>query len=384
MRIFLLVLDSFGIGESPDAKKYGDEGSNTYNSVTSNKFCKIPTLTKLGLTNIDGLVPKTNKYLSKIVRLEELSNGKDSTTGHWEMAGIITKTPFPTYPNGFSEEILNKLKKKWGVKEILCNKPYSGTDVIRDYGEEHRKKHAPIVYTSADSVLQVACHEDEFSVTKLHEMCEQARVIMSGKDAVSRIIARPFIGEYPNYIRTENRKDFSINPPKNHLFEIIENAKKDTISIGKINDLFNNKSIQKMYPNNGNEGEVKSLFEAQKQNFDGLCWLNFCDFDSKFGHRNDTDGYAKALTFVDKNLAKFIKKMRKDDLLIITADHGCDPATPSTDHSREYVPCLIYKKGIAPENLGTKQGFNHIGATVLKELGIQTKIDTLSSKNSLL
>lgn len=384
MRIFLLVLDSFGIGESPDAKNYGDNGSNTYKSVTSNKFCKIPTLTKLGLTNIDGIEPKTKKYLSKIVRLEELSNGKDSTTGHWEMAGIITKTPFPTYPNGFSEEILNKLKKKWGVKEILCNKPYSGTDVIRDYGEEHRKKHAPIVYTSADSVLQVACHEDEFSVTELHKMCEQAREIMSGKDAVSRIIARPFVGEYPNYTRTENRKDFSINPPKNHLFEIIDNAKKDTISIGKINDLFNNQSIQKMYPNNGNEGEVKSLFDAEKQDFDGLCWLNFCDFDSKYGHRNDADGYAKALTFVDKNLAKFIKKMRNNDLLIITADHGCDPATPSTDHSREYVPCIIYKKGITPENLGTKQGFNHIGATILKELGIQTKIATLSSENSLL
>lgn len=384
MRTFLLVLDSFGIGESSDAKKYNDEGSNTYNSVTSNKFCKIPTLTKLGLTNIDGLTPKTDKYISKIVRLEELSNGKDSTTGHWEMAGIITKTPFPTYPNGFSEEILNNLKKAWNVKNILCNKPYSGTQVLVDYGKEHIETHSPIVYTSADSVLQVACHESLFPVPKLHKMCEQAREIMSGKDAVSRIIARPFIGEYPKLTRTENRKDFSIDPPKNHLFEIIKQANKDTISIGKINDLFNNQSINKMYPNNGNEGEIKSLFDAQKQDFDGLCWLNFCDFDSKYGHRNDCDGYAKALTVVDKALGKFIKKMREDDLLIITADHGCDPATPSTDHSREYVPCLIYKKDIIPENLGTKKGFNHIGATILKSLDVTTSVETLSDKYSLL
>ena len=384
MRVFLLVLDSFGIGEAPDSKFYGDEGSNTYYSVTSNKYCKIPTLTKLGLTNIDGLVPKTNKFISKIVRLEELSNGKDSTTGHWEMAGIITKTPFPTYPNGFSEEILNKLKKAWGVKEILCNKPYSGTEVLLDYGKEHRSKHAPIIYTSADSVLQVACHEDEFSVQQLHKMCEQAREIMSGKNAVSRIIARPFVGEYPNYTRTENRKDFSLNPPQNHLFELIQNAGKDTISIGKINDLFNNQNIDFMYPNNGNDGEIESLFNAQNKEFNGLCWLNFCDFDSKYGHRNDADGYAKALTTVDKALAKFIKKMRDDDLLIITADHGCDPNTPSTDHSREYVPCLLYKKGITPENLGTKKGFNHVGASILKELNITTQIETLSDKCSLL
>lgn len=384
MRIFLLVLDSFGIGEAPDCKKYGDDGSNTYKSVTSNKFCKIPTLTKLGLTNIDGIAPKTDKFISKIVRLEELSNGKDSTTGHWEMAGIITKTPFPTYPNGFNDDIINKLKKAWNVKNILCNKPYSGTQVLVDYGKEHIETKSPIVYTSADSVLQVACHEDIFPVSKLHEMCMQARLIMSGKDAVSRIIARPFVGNYPNFTRTENRKDFSIDPPKNHLFEIVKQANKDTISIGKINDLFNNQSINKMYPNNGNDGEIQSLFDAQKQDFDGLCWLNFCDFDSKYGHRNDCDGYAKALTVVDKALAKFLKKMRDDDMLIITADHGCDPATESTDHSREYVPCILYQKGIIPENLGTKKGFNHIGATVLKLLNIDTKIETLSSKNSLL
>ena len=384
MRIFLLVLDSFGIGESPDANKYGDAGSHTYNSVTCNKYCKIPTLTKLGLTNIDGLIPKTNKFSAKVARLEELSNGKDSTTGHWEMAGIITKTPFPTYPNGFSDEVLNKLKKVWGVDEILCNKPYSGTEVLVDYGEEHRKKHAPIVYTSADSVLQVACHEDEFPVEKLHEMCTQAREIMCGKDAVSRIIARPFIGKHPNYTRTENRKDFSLSPPKNHLFELIQKADKDTISIGKINDLFNNQNIDFMYPNNGNEGEIQSLFDAQSKDFDGLCWLNFCDFDSKYGHRNDADGYAKALTMVDNALEKFIKNMRDEDLLIITADHGCDPATPSTDHSREYVPCILYKNGITAENLGTKKGFNHIGATILKELNISTNIESLSNKNSLL
>lgn len=384
MRVFLLVLDSFGIGEAPDAKDYSDEGSNTFKSVTENKFCKIPTLTKLGLTNIDGINGKNKKFLGKVVRLEELSKGKDSTTGHWEMAGIITKEPFPTYPNGFSEEILNKLKTAWGVDEILCNKPYSGTDALVDFGEEHIKKHAPIVYTSADSVLQVACHEDEFSPEILHKMCSQAREIMCGKDAVSRIIARPFIGEYPNYKRTENRKDFSIDPPKNHLLQIVQNAKKDTISIGKINDLFNNQNIDTMYPSNGNDGEIISLFDVQNKDFDGLCWLNFCDFDSKYGHRNDADGYAKAMTVVDSALEKFIDNMKDDDLLMITADHGCDPNTPSTDHSREYVPCIIYQKGITPENLGTKKGFNHVGATVLKALNIETNIDSLNKTNSLI
>ena len=215
-------------------------------------------------------------------------------------------------------------------------------------------------------------------------MSEKAREIMSGKDAISRIIARPFVGEYPNYVRTENRKDFSLNPPKDHLFEIIQKAGKDTISIGKIKDLFNDQNIDKMYPSNGNTNEIKSLFEVQQLDFDGLCWLNFCDFDSKYGHRNDIDGYAKALTEADTALEKFLKNMRDDDLLIITADHGCDPATPSTDHSREYVPCIMYKKGIAPANLGTQKGFYHIGATILKELNVKSPVDTLDSKNSLL
>lgn len=384
MRIFLLVLDSFGIGEAPDAEKYGDKGSNTFKSVTSSEFCKIPTLTKLGLTNIDGLNGENKEYIAKIVRLQEVSDGKDSTTGHFEMAGCVVEEPFPTYPNGFSEEILNKLKKAWGVKEILCNKPYSGTEVLLKYGREHREKHAPIVYTSADSVLQVACHEDEFSVSELHKMCEQAREIMSGKDAVSRIIARPFVGEYPNYTRTENRKDFSLNPPEGHLLQVVQNAGKKTISIGKIRDLFNDQGIDEMYPNNGNSGEIKSLFQAQAEDFDGLCWLNFCDFDSKYGHRNDVPGYAKALTEVDIALGEFIKNMRDDDMLIITADHGCDPATPSTDHSREYIPCIIYQKGITPENLGTKEGFFRIGATVLKALKTETKNEKLTKKYSLI
>lgn len=384
MRIFLLVLDSFGVGEAPDAEKYGDKGSNTFKSVTNSEFCNIPTLTKLGLTNIDGLNGENKEFIAKIVRLQEVSDGKDSTTGHFEMAGCVVEEAFPTYPNGFSEEILNKLKEAWGVKEILCNKPYSGTEVLLKYGKEHRKKHAPIVYTSADSVLQVACHEDEFSVSKLHKMCEQAREIMSGKDAVSRIIARPFIGEYPNYTRTENRKDFSLNPPEGHLLQVVQNAGKKTISIGKIRDLFKDQGIDEMYPNNGNAGEIKSLFLAQAEDFDGLCWLNFCDFDSKYGHRNDVPGYAKALTEVDVALGEFIKNMRDDDMLIITADHGCDPATPSTDHSREYVPCIIYQRGIKPENLGTQKGFFRIGATILKELKVATKNEKLTKKYSLI
>lgn len=384
-RVFLLVLDSFGIGEAPDAGLYNDKGSNTLRSVASSKYFNAPVLQELGLFNIDGTenFKKGVKNPNSVVaRLEELSRGKDSTTGHWEMAGEILKKPFPTYEK-FSDDIIEKLKKLWKVDKILCNKRYSGTEVIKDYGIEHIKTKCPIVYTSADSVLQIACHEDVYSVKQLYKMCEQAESVMMPKRKISRIIARPFIGEYPNYVRTENRKDFSIDPPNNLLLEVVKQAGYDTISIGKIKDLFNKKGIKHSYPNNGNDGEIISLFDMQSKNFNGLCWLNFCDFDSKYGHRNDIDGYAKAINVVDKALGKFIRKMRADDYLILTADHGCDPATKSTDHSREYVPFILFNKKIKYKNCGTVKGFNHVGATVLKLLSINTTNKLLNTKYAL-
>ncbi len=385
-RIFLLVLDSFGIGEALDSKEYNDEGSNTLKSITKSKYFNCPTLCNLGLFNIDGVkelnIQRKNPC-GVYCRLQEESCGKDSTTGHWEMAGKVLKEPFPTY-EFFDEKIIKELTNVWNVNGILCNKRYSGTEVIKDYGQEHLKTKKPIVYTSADSVLQIACHEKVFSIKKLYKMCEDARKIMCGKNSVSRVIARPFVGDYPNYVRTENRRDFSITPPSGLLLEVVKNEGLQTISIGKIKDLFNNIGISKSYPNNGNTGEIVSLKKVLKQKFNGLCWLNFCDFDSKYGHRNDVDGYAKALNEVDCALNDFVKEMKEEDYLLITADHGCDPATASTDHSREYVPFIIYNKNLKSKDCGTLSGFYHVGATVLKILGIKSKNKYLSSKFSVI
>lgn len=383
-RVFIIVLDSFGIGQAPDANIYGDVGSNTLKAIASTTNLNIPTLTSLGLFNIEGVScrPKTDNPLGSYARLEEVSNGKDSTTGHWEMAGIITKTPFPTFKNGFPKSIITKLEKAWN-KKILCNKPYSGTQVILDYGCEHIKTGNPIVYTSADSVLQIACHEDIIPHETLYSMCKQAREIMVGKFGVGRIIARPFLGEYPNFYRTANRHDFSLVPPANNLLEQIINANLEVISIGKIDDMFAHKNITTALPSTSNEMGMNQLLMCQEQDFSGLCWLNLCDFDQKFGHRNDVCGYANALSSFDNKLKEFLAKMKEEDALIITADHGCDPSTQSTDHSREYVPFLLYYNSIKPINLKTKKGFNHVGATVLNLLNIKSTNLTLNDKYNL-
>lgn len=383
-RVFLLVFDSFGIGEAPDAKQFGDEGSNTLKSIMTSKTLNVPMLKKLGLFNIDGvdLSLKEKTPIGKFGRIQELSKCKDSTTGHWEMAGIITKKPMPTFPNGFPQDVVSKLEEVWDTK-ILCNKPYSGTQVILDYGQEHIKTKQPIVYTSADSVLQIACHEDVIPIEKLYEMCRQARKIMSGKYAVGRIIARPFKGDFPNFYRTGNRQDFSLEPNRKNLLKILQDKNLSTISIGKVADLFAHKYISKQIGSANNDEGIKLLLKVQKEDFKGLCFVNFCDFDSKYGHRNDVEGYAKALNVMDKALKKFIANMQNDDVLMITADHGCDPLTPSTDHSREYVPILFYYKNIKPVNLGTKLGFNVIGSTILDLFNIDTKLPTLSKQNSL-
>lgn len=384
-RVFLVVLDSFGIGEMKDASLFHDEGSNTLKSVSESKYFNVPTLKKMGLFNIDSVdyLEKETNPIGKFCRISESSMGKDTTTGHWEIAGIVLNKPFPTYPNGFPQDIVKKLEKAFN-SEILCNKPYSGTQVILDYGKEHIKTKKPIVYTSADSVLQIACHEEIYSVKELYEMCEKAREIMKDEHAVGRIIARPFIGEYPNFVRTSNRHDYSLVPPKDNLLTTLQNNNLETIGVGKIGDIFANEGISSLYKTKNNEDGLKTLLKLQQEDFNGLCFVNLCDFDMVYGHRNDVDGYAKALTEFDKYLTEFIKNMKDEDCLIVTADHGCDPKTPSTDHSREYVPCLIYNKNIKPENLGTKQGFNKIGATVLKLLNVKNITNNnLTENNSL-
>ena len=372
-RVFIIVLDSFGVGEMPDAKKYRDEGSNTIGSVSSSKFFLAPTLQSFGIFNIDGVkasVLPVDAPKAAFMKLSELSEGKDTTTGHWEIAGLISKEPFPTYPKGFPKYIIDELEEKFGRK-IICNKPYSGTEVIKAYGDEHIKTGALIVYTSADSVLQIAAHEDYVPVKELYRYCEIAREVMQGKDGVGRIIARPFKGESGNYYRTENRHDFSLTPPKDTMLDVLKENKLDVISVGKIYDIFASRGITEAHRTKNNEEGMDVTLQIQQKDFEGLCFVNLVDFDMLYGHRNDVDGYAKAISYFDNQLAKFIKNMRSEDLLIITADHGCDPLTPSTDHSREYIPVLLYGDKIEPKNLHTKAGFDYIAGTVLEYFNIE-------------
>jgi len=369
-RVFLIVLDSFGIGELPDANKWHDEGSNTLFSVKDNRFFKCPNLTKLGLFNIDGVELSKNSVIGSYARLGELSNGKDTTIGHWEIAGLVSKEPLPTYPDGFPSEIIDKFIKKTG-RGILCNKPYSGTEVIRDYGEEHLKTGKLIVYTSADSVFQIAAHEDIVTIDELYKYCEIARNILVGKHGVGRVIARPFKGDYP-FVRTPNRHDFSLTPPNDTMLDLIKKSNKDVISVGKIYDIFASKGITDSYRTSCNDDGIKNTLDIIKnKDFNGLCFVNLVDFDMKYGHRNDPDGYANALSEFDMSLDLILNNLKEDDLLMITADHGCDPLTPSTDHSREYVPLLIYGKNIKSNiNLGTINTFSCISATILDYLVI--------------
>ena len=373
-RVFIIVLDSFGIGEMPDARKYRDEGSNTILSVSSSQYFEAPNLQRLGLFNIDGVmssVSESKDPKGAYIRLSELSQGKDTTTGHWEMAGIVLREQFPTFRKGFPKRIIDAIQKATGRK-VLCNKAYSGTEVIKDYGDEQVKTGGLIVYTSADSVLQIAAHEDVIPVGELYKYCEMARDIMQGDDAVGRIIARPFIGESGHYTRTANRHDFSLTPPQKTMLDLLKDNGKDVIAVGKINDIFAGAGITRAIKTiNNDDGMEKTLDIVQKEDFDGLCFVNLVDFDMVYGHRNDVDGYAKAMTSFDKQLGVFMRYMKDDDILMITADHGCDPLTPSTDHSREYVPLLIYGAKIMPKNLGTRAGFNYIAGTVLDIFGIK-------------
>lgn len=369
-RVFLIVLDSLGIGSMPDSIEYGDLGANTLNSISKSSEFRIKNLKKLGLFNIDGVEcgERVSKPKGVIARLSELSKGKDTTTGHWEIAGVISKTPFPTYPDGFPEEIIDEFTKKTG-RGVLCNKPYSGTKVIEDFGEEHIKTGKLIVYTSADSVFQIAAHEDYVSLEELYKFCESAREILKGEHAVARVIARPFRGMAPQFYRTPNRHDFSKKPPKSMLDDIIASGK-SVIGIGKINDIFSGCGISEYVFTKDNADGIEKTIEYMDKDFSGLCFVNLVDFDMLYGHRNDISGYAKALSYFDEKLGVILEKLRYDDYLIITADHGCDPDFPGTDHTREYVPMIAYNKGITPEDLGTIEGFDYIGKKVLELLDI--------------
>ena len=374
-RAFLIVFDSFGIGGAKDAKLFGDEGSNTLKSISKSKKFKIKNLKKLGLFNRDGVdVGEKEKHpIGSFARAEEMSNGKDSTIGHWEIAGLVSKSPFPLFPNGFPAQFIKKLEKVWGRK-IIVNKPYSGTAVLNDYGKEHIETGAVIVYTSGDSVLQVACHDSVASLEELYKMCEQARELCKGEFAVGRVIARPFIGEYPNFVRTHDRKDFSLTPPQKTMLNCLQEKGLDVISIGKINALFNGYGITESYPTSSDEDGMKKTIQMAKRDFNGLCFVNLVDFDTEYGHRNNIDGYALNLSNMDKFVGKLLKELREDDILVITADHGCDPATTSTDHSRENVPVLVYQKGRPSKNLGTLSSFTEIGKIVFDALVNESRI----------
>lgn len=371
-RIFLIVLDSFGIGEMPDAGDFGDKGSNTLGSISRSPEFSAKNLTALGLGNVDGVdcIESILSPRGAYARLAELSKGKDTTTGHWEIAGLVSDTPMPTYPEGFPKEVLSEFCRTIGKEKVLCNLPYSGTEVIKDYGAEHLKTGFPIVYTSADSVFQIATHTDIVPLETLYEYCRKARLILAGKHGVGRVIARPFEGSIDNFKRTADRRDFSIEPPRATMLDCISAAGLDTISVGKIRDIFAAKGISEAIITHSNSEGMAETLKLTDRDFRGLCFINLVDFDMYYGHRNDVDGYARAIAEFDKWLPSFTSKMKKGDILMITADHGCDPATESTDHSREYVPLLIYGNNVTPKNLGTLNGFSHIAATVCDLLNV--------------
>lgn len=369
----MIVLDSFGIGEMEDAAAYGDVNVNTLRSVSSSPYFCLPNFKKLGLFQIEGVEAgeKGGEPAAVIARMTEASKGKDTTIGHWEIAGIYSPKPLPTYPNGFPEEVLKPFREKTG-RGVLCNLPYSGTQVIQDYGEEHMKTGDLIVYTSADSVFQIAAHEEIVPLEQLYEYCRMAREILQGEHGVGRVIARPFIGSNSgSFTRTSHRHDFSLLPPKTTMLDQLKEAGKDVIAVGKIQDIFVGQGITEFVYTGGNAEGIERTLEYLDKDFEGLCFVNLVDYDMLYGHRRDVDGYAKALSYFDEKLPEIMGKMREDDVLMLTADHGCDPAyKATTDHTREYVPFLMYGKNVTPENLGTRKTFADIGATVLQYFGI--------------
>ncbi len=372
-RVFLFVLDSCGCGAMPDAKSFGDVGVNTLKSCAGSAQLHIPNMISYGLGNIDSIdyLGKSDMQKGACARLKEASMGKDTTIGHWEIAGIVSPNPLPTYPNGFPEELLKPFREATG-RGVLANAPWSGTEVINKYGEEHMRTGDLIVYTSADSVFQIAAHEDIVPPEQLYEYCRIARKLLTGKHGVGRVIARPFIGNPKDgFTRTSNRHDFSLEPPAETMLDAIKSAGQDVLAVGKIFDIFAHRGTTEHIYTKGNTDGLNKTMAYAERDFHGLCFINLVDFDMLYGHRRNIDGYAAALTEFDGWFAQFMEKMGEDDLVMITADHGCDPAyTATTDHTREYVPLLIAGKQVRPVNLGTRTSFADIAATVTEVLGV--------------
>lgn len=369
-RVFLLVMDSFGIGGAADAKAFGDEGSNTLASVAGTEGFSAPALASLGLFHIDGvgLLPDSGVSSGAYARVREMSKGKDTTIGHWEIAGIRSDIPLPTYPNGFPPALIREFEKRCG-RGVLCNKPYSGTEVIRDYGREHMETGKLIVYTSADSVFQIAAHERVVPVEELYRYCRVARELLVGENLVGRVIARPFAGEWP-YERTSRRHDFSAPPPGKTVLDLLSEAGYATIGVGKIGDIFAGVGVSESIRTSGNDEGMRVCEELLSRDFEGLSFVNLVDFDMLYGHRRDARGYAAAVMRFDAWLPAFLSGMRRDDLLMITADHGCDPNFSGTDHTREDVPLLVYGRKIRPVNLGTLSTYSDIAATIADYFGV--------------
>ena len=386
-RIFLFVLDSFGIGYQPDADKFGDTGANTLASCATSAELKIPNMIAAGLGNIEGVtcLPRADAPTGAFARLTEKSMGKDTTIGHWEIAGIVSPDPMPTYPEGFPEEILDAFEKATG-RGWLCNKPYSGTDVIRDYGMAQKETGKWIVYTSADSVFQVAANEEWIPLEELHDACRKARQILRGKHGVGRVIARPFVGSAPEtFKRTSNRHDYSLEPPAETVMDAVKKAGLASIGVGKIYDIFAGIGTTEHVYNTSNANGMEHAMHYAETDFEGLCFVNLVDFDMVYGHRRDIDGYAGALSEFDAFLGAFLEKLGEEDLVMITADHGCDPGyTATTDHTREYVPLLMLGKGVKPVNLGTRESFADIAATVAELLDVPFETPGISFAKEIL
>ena len=378
-RIFLLVLDSFGVGYEPDAAEFGDVGANTLKSCASSEQFRMDNLIAAGLGNLDGVdyLRKTDTPTAAVARLQERSKGKDTTIGHWEIAGVVSEHPLPTYPNGFPEEVLAPFRAQTG-RGVLCNLPYSGTEVIKDYGRQHVETGDLIVYTSADSVFQIAAHEDIVPPEQLYEYCRIARKILVGKHGVGRVIARPFEGEWP-YTRTSRRHDFSLTPPADTMLDLLKAAGKSVIGVGKIHDIFAGQGLTEFTYTAGNRDGMEQTMAYAEKDFEGLCFVNLVDYDMLYGHRRNIDGYAAALHEFDAWLPGFLEKLTDDDLVIITADHGCDPGySAHTDHTREYIPMLALGKRVKSVNLGTRPGFGDIAATVLELLDVDARVQGVS------
>lgn len=385
-RIFLIVLDSCGIGQMPDAEKFGDIGVNTLKTCSQNDNFAMPCMISAGLGNIDGVdyLPKVSAPTAAVARLREASMGKDTTIGHWEIAGHISPNPLPTYPAGFPAEVLDAFEAATG-RGCLCNAPYSGTEVLKDFAEQQRQTGKWIVYTSADSVFQIAANEELIPLDELYDACRKARAILTGIHGVGRVIARPYVGnEETGYTRTANRHDFSLEAPCNMLDAILENGKK-VLAVGKIYDIFAGRGTSEHVYNQSNADGMQHTMDYAKRDFEGLCFVNLVDFDMQFGHRRDIPGYAKALKEFDTWLSAFLPTLEEDDCVMITADHGCDPGyAATTDHTREYVPLMVFGKKINPVNLGTRKSFADIAATVTEMLGVPFETTGVSFAKEIL